>query len=352
MAKGLTSFLFVWEIVGIMAQFGFFDLNSDTDTALVGTTGKVFPNCFSSPNGFCGDGGRTVHTTDAVHSDLLGWYSFDDAFGVDLSGRANHALAPPPSFGPGHNGRGQSAHLSGTDSFVIPHSPSYDGLRKMTVSFWIYLLTDATDSWRVLFRKGDTEKDLTPTLLLFPDSRKVHARIATTDSKKNGIDSVTAIPLRRWTHVALSLNSNVIAIYINGVKDNEVNLSGEVILNKGSWYIGKDLFLPGTGMFLDNLKFYSSALDEAALQVEASAALPGLGPNFLRLGCKNCEMKKAIEACASNGGYHLCRRMELNGGGLMIARAMGYLEMAPDNWTAEDSASDVNLTKVGLCCLD
>jgi len=213
-------------------------------------------------------------------------------------------------------------------------------------------LTDATDSWRVIFRKGDTATDLTPTLLLFPDSRKVHARISTSDPSKNGIDSITSIPLRRWTHVAVSLNYNVIALFINGIKDNEVNLAGEVLLNTGSWYIGKDLFLPGTGMFLDNLKFYGRAMDEKSLQSEASNALPGLGSNFLRLGCKRCEMSKAIEACASTGGYHLCRTLELQGGGLMVARAMGYLDMASDNWSAEDSATDVQLQKLGLCCLD
>jgi hypothetical protein len=129
-------------------------------------------------------------------------------------------------------------------------------------------------------------------------------------------------------------------------------LTGEVLLNTGSWFIGKDQFLPGTGMFLDNLKIFNKAFEEADLQVEASTALPGLGPNFLRLGCKSCEMKQAIERCAQNGGYHLCRRIELNGGGLMIARAMGYLNMASDHWSAEDAEPNIALEKLGLCCLD
>jgi hypothetical protein len=342
----------VCGIVVVTAQFGFFDLNAEEDTKFYGTTGQVFPQCFSSPNGVCGDGGRTVHTLDSKQSDLIGWYNFDDAFGIDHSGNANHALNPPPAVGPGHNGRGQSAHLSGTDSFVVPHSKDYEGLRQLTVSFWIYLLTDATDSWRVVFRKGDTQTDLTPTLLLFPDSRKFHVRLSTSDPAKNGLDSITAIPLRRWTHVAMALNYNVVSLYINGIKDNEGLISGEILLNKGSWYIGKDQFLPGTGMFFDNLKFYSRALDEKALQVEASASLPGLGPNFLRLGCERCEMRQAVEKCAATGGYHLCRRMELNGGGLMVARAMGYLDMSSDYWSAEDSATEIQLEKLGLCCLD
>jgi hypothetical protein len=339
-------------VVAVLAQPGFFDLNADPSTRLFGTTGSVFPQCFSTPNGICGDGGRTVHTLDAKQPELIGWYTFDDAFGIDSSGNANHARNPPPNVGPGHDGRGQSAHLSGADSFVVPHSIDYEGIRQLTVSFWIYLLTDSTDSWRVVFRKGDAQTELTPTLLLFPDSRKLHIRLSTSDPTKHGLDSITAVPLRRWTHIAVSLNYNVISLYINGIKDNEGMVTGEVLLNTGSWYIGKDPFMAGTGMFLDNLKFYSHALDERALQVEASSALPGLGPNFLRLGCKSCTMRQSVEKCASSGGYHLCRQMELYGGGLMVARAMGYLDMSSEYWSAEDAEPDIQLEKLGLCCLD
>jgi len=334
------------------AQFGFFNLDADEGTKFLGTTGDVLPQCFSMPTGFCGDGGRTIYTSDAQLSGLVGSYDFDDALGLDKSGNANHPKLPHPDVGPGHDGRGQSARFDGVSSFVVSHYSAFNNMRQMTISFWIYLLTEPSESWRIVFRKGDNQADLTPTLMLFPDSNKLHTRVSSTDPSKNGIDSVTSIPLRRWTHVAVTLNYNVMAIFINGVKDNEGMLTGEVQLNSGSWYVGKDLFLPGTGMFLDNFKIYNTALDEAALQVEASSALPGFGPNFVRLGCKSCEMRQAIEKCASTGGYHLCRRLELNGGGLMVARAMGYLNMASDQWSAEDAEPSVSIEKLGLCCAD
>jgi len=337
----------------VCAQFGFYDLNAEEGTKFRGTTGQILPGCFSVPNGVCGDSGRTVFSTDSHDANLLAWYTFDDAYGLDHSGNANHALTAQPNVGPGHDGRGQSAQFSGTDTFVVPHTPEIDNLRQMTVSFWIYLTSDATDSWRVIFRKGDTQQDLTPTLLLFPDSRKVHVRLTTSDPSKNGLDSITAIPLRRWTHVAVVVNYNVISLFINGIKDNEGMITGQVVLNTGNLHVGKDTFLPGTGMYLDDFKVYAVAKDEKDIQVEASSALPGFGPNFLRLGCKQCEMQQAIEKCASTpGGYHLCRRMELQGGGLMVARAMGYLDMSSDQWAAEDSLPVISLQKLGLCCLD
>lgn len=334
------------------AQFGFFDLDADEDTKFQGTTKSVFPQCLSMPSGFCGDGGRTIFTPDATQSGLVAFYDFDDAHGLDKSGHAIHPPQPPPHFGPGRDGRGQSAYFSGADSFVIPHVSDFDNMQQMTVSFWIYLLSEPTETFRIVFRKGDGQKDLTPTVMLLPDSNKLHALVSSTDESKTGVDSYTTIPLRRWTHVAVVLRYTQLSIFINGVKDAEGLISGDVLLNTGSWYIGKDNFLPGTGMFFDNLKIYSRALDEAALQVEASAALPGLGPNFVRLGCKSCGMQQAIEKCAATGGYHLCRRMELYGGGLMVARAMGYLNMASDQWSAEDEEPNITLEKLGLCCLD
>jgi len=338
--------------VSVSAQYGFYDLQGQEDTKLVGTTEAVVPSCFSTPNGFCANGGQTVFTPDGTQNSLVAWYNFDDAIGLDSSGMANHATSPVPDVGPGHQGRGNSAHFNGGDKFTIGHTSTYDGMQQMTVSFWMYLLTDSTDSWRVVFRKGDGEHDLTPTLLMFPDSRKLHARVSTTDPSKNGLDSIASIPLRRWTHVAIVLNYNVLTIFVNGIKDNEGLLTGQVVLNQGSWYLGKDLYLPGTGMYMDNFKVYDFSMDEAAIQIEAGVALPGYGPNFLRLGCKSCDLATAIEKCAATGGYHLCRKMELTGGGLIVARAMGYTEMSSDQWYMEDASPDIDTQKLGLCCLD
>merc|ERR1712048_132521 len=132
MAKQNALALVVFAAVAcvVSAQFGFYDLEQDEDTKFHGTTGDILPQCFSTPNGLCADGGRTVLTPDATHPNLLGWYSFDDAYGLDKSGHANHAKSPAPNVGPGHDGRGQSAHFSGTDSFVIDHNDKFDNLRQ------------------------------------------------------------------------------------------------------------------------------------------------------------------------------------------------------------------------------
>merc|ERR1711998_625531 len=79
---------------GVVAQFGVFDLQANSDTMMVGTTETVLPSCFSTPNGFCANGGGAVFTPDGAQNDLIAWYNFDDAFGLDHSGHATTRRTP------------------------------------------------------------------------------------------------------------------------------------------------------------------------------------------------------------------------------------------------------------------
>lgn len=42
----------------------------------------------------------------------------------------------------------------------------------------------------------------TPSLLLYPDSRRLSVRVTTEDSGSEGMASTGSLPMRRWTHVA------------------------------------------------------------------------------------------------------------------------------------------------------
>ena len=61
-------------------------------------------------------------------------------------------------------------------------------------------------SYRTLLRKAATVQDMTPSLMLLPNDRRLHVRLSTTGTTSStatvGFDSTAVIPLRRWTHVA------------------------------------------------------------------------------------------------------------------------------------------------------
>lgn len=100
----------------------------------------------------------------------------------------------------------------------------------MTICFWIFLLKDSTGSWRTILHKGDTSKDLTPTIMLWPKERRLHVRVSTDQNANEGLDSKSVIPLKRWTHLTISFSSQLLHLYINGMIDNEVILKGSILV--------------------------------------------------------------------------------------------------------------------------
>ena len=176
-----------------------------------------------------------------------------------------HELSPaylPPS----------SAHFDGMQLMEVAHSTEFNSI-ELSISLWVYLLEDSTNSYRTIFRKATSAADMTPTLMLLPNDRRLHVRVSTSQNAANGFDSTAVVPLRRWTHIAYVLRGGAtLTLYVNGVKDCPVlggNLhgvrcppggstfswdEGAVSLNEGPLYVGGDPFMPGTPMFVDNLK--------------------------------------------------------------------------------------------------
>jgi len=100
----------------------------------------------------------------------------------------------------------------------VPRTPDFES-NDLTVSFWMYLLEDSTNSYRTIFRKAQHAADMTPTLMMLPMDRRLHVRIATTGTVTTGFDSTAVIPLRRWTHVAVVIKGGAaMTLYVNGVK--------------------------------------------------------------------------------------------------------------------------------------
>ena len=264
-----------------------------------------------------------IITADAPEPGLIAYYNFDDARAVDSSGHGNHAEQAPMA-GPGHGTTGAGAWFDGTNGMmVVPHIPAMN-TPDLTVSFWMYLLEDSTNSYRTLLRKAKETNDMTPALMLLPNERRLHIRLTTTSSSVIGFDSTAIIPLRRWTHVAYVLKGGAaLSLYVNGVKDcpHARGLrrgecppggatyawdEGDVQHNTGPLYVGADPFMSGTAMFFDNLKIFDKALLERDVAVEADSALGVVGSSFLRLGCANCTLPDLQSACTEVDGYHPC----------------------------------------------
>ena len=131
-------------------------------------------------------------------------------------------------------------------------------------------------------------------------------------------------------------------------------MKGTGIENKDPFYIGGSPSYKDQCKFdflIDELKYYNSSIDVDFIQAEASPALGAIEPNFLQIGCMNCDIQTASKSCGE--GYRLCSSVELHSAGYMIAMANGLVNFETHIWTLSalkniDDWKDV--MGLGLCC--
>lgn len=318
-------------------------------------------DCFDVPEAICiqGNGGREfVLTPPAAVPDLVFWYQFDKSLPVDENGRGLHLLdehreLSPVPYGPGVLGKGGSAYFDGIKYRIVPTQPALEAaVPCFTITMWIYLLEDSIGAWRTIFNKAAGPDQLAPALLLWPDERRLHLRVAPrADWNQGALDSTGHIPLKRWTHVAVSCTGSVLRLYINGLKDGEVILEGPAAEDlAGDLYLGRDPWRAGTKAYMDDFRWYDRELAGGEVKALTYPSLTGMSSDFVRLGCASCNFVDAVKSCGSSG--HLCSLQELLAGGFHAARAMGWLSKQPEVWYHNQQHGDVfsGVLKLGLCC--
>jgi hypothetical protein len=114
---------------------------------------------------------------------------------------------------------------------TIDNHPAFIEASDLTITFWIYLLEDSTGNWRTILQKGDSEDEITPTIMFWPKQRKLHVRVSTEVLWNEGLESKAIINMKQWTHVTVVISGQIIQLYINGNLDNQIILKGKVKVN-------------------------------------------------------------------------------------------------------------------------
>eukprot|EP00927_Polykrikos_kofoidii_P032193 TRINITY_DN2749_c0_g6_i1.p1 TRINITY_DN2749_c0_g6~~TRINITY_DN2749_c0_g6_i1.p1 ORF type:complete len:406 (-),score=62.03 TRINITY_DN2749_c0_g6_i1:166-1383(-) len=322
-------------------------------------------DCLEVPSGLClagtGGGPSVVVNAEASIRGLVLWYRFDKSLPVDESGHGHHllddagALSAVP-VGPGVMGRGASAFFDGRG--LKRHVPRIDAFEStsFTAALWIYLLEDSVGSWRTIFSRGSNPDQTSPSLMLQPNSRRLHVRAATPRAEGGALDGSGLLPLRRWTHIAVTGTGSVLRLFVNGLKDGEVILeepgatAEAVVTSVGDLHIGADPWRSGTKAYFDDFRWYDRALSQAEIKSMTLPSLTGMGADFVKLGCISCTFGDAQRSCGRRS--HLCTVQELFAGGLHTARAMGWLALSPEVWFHESQGDErfTDVAKLGLCC--
>lgn len=149
----------------------------------------------------------------ATPSNLLGWWTFDDPYGHDSTAHTNTVeklVTPGPAISILYlGGKGASLYFDGESEATIPHISPYE-TSEFTLSFWVFLVQDSTGGWRTILHKGSSAYELTPSVFLWPKERRFHIRVSTAHSWNEGLDSVSVLNLRKWTHLSVSGNGQLL----------------------------------------------------------------------------------------------------------------------------------------------
>ncbi|TWT76958.1 hypothetical protein Pla123a_23830 [Posidoniimonas polymericola] len=190
------------------------------------------------------------------------------------------------------SGAGADASLTGAYSFsegridnALDLSGGYatlpagivSGLDDFTISTWVKL--DSLDNWERVFDFGD---DTSNYMFLTPQASTGRPRFAirTPSIGEQVVDSSVAMPIGRWTHVAVTQSGGVARLYINGVMrgtNASMTLTPADLGETSANYLGKSQWPdPALDGAIDEFRIYGHALSGSEVSALASPpVLPG-----------------------------------------------------------------------------
>ena len=126
-----------------------------------------------------------------------------------------------------------------------------------------------------------------PGIYLFDDTNtlsfvvELFDNISNNDNKKYEIINIPNIPLQKWVHIVIRVQSKTLDIYINGMLTKRENFNSVIKQNYGDVYVGNSNGVDG---FISDLKYFSYAIDNNKIQ-----ELIQNGPNLKMEGSEHIE---------------------------------------------------------------
>eukprot|EP00918_Siedleckia_nematoides_P003583 GHVU01008083.1.p1 GENE.GHVU01008083.1~~GHVU01008083.1.p1 ORF type:complete len:206 (-),score=13.01 GHVU01008083.1:345-962(-) len=174
------------------------------------------------------------------------------------------------------------------------------------------------------------------------------------------------------SHVAVTQGDVFLKIFLNGILDTTMTLSGTPMKNSGGLLVGARRGFIGFEGYIDDLKYYSDVVSvggrgvisrvqwllihfqQQQIASMANPALTGIvESDHLALGCLSCSYSEAISPSLCAAPMQLCSLEELYGGGFHTARLVlrqasleqpangaprrvqGWLQQADDIWFSD-----------------
>lgn len=199
----------------------------------------------------------TVH--HAFANDPVAWWQFNDATGI----------AALDSSGYGHNGMivgtpnrivgkvGNALQFDGADDWVtIPDAADLHLVGDMSLALWVNPARLETNAWILLAGKGDSSSSAREfDLWIEPGTCRLVFKQGDNTGQQINLYSSQALPLNQWTHVLVTVQGNVVRLFLNGSLDATGTRVGAPLAT--SW--------PVTLGHRNNYAYFQGAMDEVRL---------------------------------------------------------------------------------------
>ena len=203
-----------------------------------------------------------------IDPDLVGWWTFDEGAGdaVDLSGKGHAgklvggAKYVEGKFGGGIQGNG------GSDGVQVADAEDLRISGDLTMALWVKK-TAETGDWVCVFGRGT--KDARNYGLWLEAGTRMYMFQQYGGGDVN-VKGKKLIDLGQWTHLAATIEQNMVRIYFNGVLDHEERRPGPPAMPLASLGIGFAMFHTALTGVVDDARLYRRALsaDEIRTLVE------------------------------------------------------------------------------------
>lgn len=237
-----------------------------------GTTLSAVPNYARNNRG-----GRSIvwirekEKLPSTPAEFVAWYKFDETSGnsgSDSTGNGlDSMLISGATWAAGKTGN--AVKLDGRHGYVSIPAGILENVDDFTIAAWVKV--DIASTWSRIFDFGT---GMGANMFLTPRSGDNTLRYAITTSGASGeqqINSGKPLATGVWTHVAVTLSSNIGILYVDGVevaRNSEMTIKPSDMESTTYNYFGKsqyeDPYLKGS---VDDFRIYSRALSESEINL-------------------------------------------------------------------------------------
>jgi hypothetical protein len=206
---------------------------------------------------------------------LVAAYSFDQGSGSslpDLSGNGNNGTIANASWSTGGK-YGSALSFNGTNAIVnVPDSSSLDLTSGMTLEAWVNP-SALGNAWRTVLMKEQSGNLVYDLYANGSGATKVPVGEVYVGGERT-VAAPSALTVNTWTHLAVTYDGSVLALYRNGTQVATLLQSGPILTSTGALRIGGNTIWPEwfAGL-IDEVRVYNRALTQTQIQADMNTPL-------------------------------------------------------------------------------